>query len=286
MIPEISFTPVNGKKSIEVIDLSSIQARQSTLDHNPEYPHRVKFHLLLFIEQGRGKHFIDFHHYSFAPNSLIFISKQQVHAFDFSQNPKGKVILFTDEFITQAQTNINIPLFNTFHMTSQWKPVFKPKPDLLERCKTLLCEAEHELQDPHCQEIIVMMLFSALLMMIARERTDIPDSLNKRQLKTFQRFTELVEQHFCKTRDARNYSDLLHITYKTLNKACKEVRQQTPKQIIDQYTVMEAKRRLVIDNIPVQQLAYELGFDDPTNFVKYFRKHTARTPLEFRKEKG
>jgi len=58
---------------------------------------------------------------------------------------------------------------------------------------------------------------------------------------------------------------------------------QTTKQLIDAYVILEAKRKLSIENIRVQQLADELGFDEVTNFVKYFKKNTLLTPSQFKK---
>ncbi|WP_341464319.1 helix-turn-helix domain-containing protein [Photobacterium carnosum] len=41
---------------------------------------------------------------------------------------------------------------------------------------------------------------------------------------------------------------------------------------------------MVLDGLPTQQLAYELGFEDASNFVKYFKKHTLITPSRFQKQ--
>ena len=72
------------------------------------------------------------------------------------------------------------------------------------------------------------------------------------------------------------------MTYKSLNKICKLAVNQTAKQLIDAHTILEAKRKLVIEGIQVQELAYELGFEEVTNFVKYFKKHTLVTPSQFK----
>ena len=71
------------------------------------------------------------------------------------------------------------------------------------------------------------------------------------------------------------------MSYKALNQLCKKTAGKTPKQIIDEHTILEAKRRLAIENTQVTQLAYELGFDEVGNFTKYFRKHTLLTPSQF-----
>ena len=33
----------------------------------------------------------------------------------------------------------------------------------------------------------------------------------------------------------------------------------------------------------VNEVGYEAGFDEPTNFVKFVKKHTRMTPVELRK---
>ncbi|WP_373419094.1 helix-turn-helix domain-containing protein [Thermophagus xiamenensis] len=47
---------------------------------------------------------------------------------------------------------------------------------------------------------------------------------------------------------------------------------------------MEAKRLLVHPNLSVKEIAYQTGFEGPTNFIKYFKKHTSLIPLQFRKQ--
>ena len=280
MIPNVSFLSKKLNTAIEIIDLLSIQTRQ--LSHDPEAPHRVQFYMLIQIDKGCGEHFIDFQKYPFQKNSLIFINKHQIHAFDFSHPLEGKVILFTDEFIGQVQTNMRLPLFSPFYLASNWQPVFTPEPDLQKHCKTLIGEAEQELLHRDSQPMIVMLIFSALLLMVMREKSFSQRNVKQSHLLTFQHFGELLEKRFTYTRDANSYAAWLNITYKTLNAICKKVSNHTAKQVIDHYTVMEAKRRLILSSEASQQLAYDLGFDEPTNFVKYFKKHTGVTPSHFR----
>jgi len=57
---------------------------------------------------------------------------------------------------------------------------------------------------------------------------------------------------------------------------------KTPKQLIDERILLEAKRLLVHSNDPGKIIGLSLGFDEPTNFNKFFKKHTGKTPSEFR----
>ena len=48
--------------------------------------------------------------------------------------------------------------------------------------------------------------------------------------------------------------------------------------------MLEAKRILAHTTESVKEIGYDLGFDEPTNFIKYFKKHSKFTPTEFREQ--
>ncbi|RWX57104.1 AraC family transcriptional regulator [Photobacterium chitinilyticum] len=285
-IPEVGFNHnKTANREIEVIDLEEIYQRKESLNHTPTLPHRVNFYLLIHIEEGEGEHLIDFVSHSYQSGAFITIQKNQVHAFDFSHKPKGKVLLFTQTFIDQALANMRLPEFSPVHLGDTYQPVFVPTPEVLSSTQQLLAEIVKELRHPESNSLIVMFLFSSLSLMLRRVMPENHhDRLSKDQLGKFSRFVELLEQNFHRTRDATHYADKIHSTYKTLNLICKLATNQTAKQLIDAYTILEAKRRLVLDGLPTQQLAYELGFEDASNFVKYFKKHTLITPSRFQKQ--
>ena len=92
----------------------------------------------------------------------------------------------------------------------------------------------------------------------------------------------LVESNYTVSRNASFYADEMGISYKSLNKLCKLVIQKTAKQLIDEFTIIEIKRSLIVEKIEVKEIAYELGFHEVTNFIKYFKRHTLITPFQFK----
>ena len=284
-VPQVNFHHSVLNNSIEIIDLQSLYQRSKHFEHDPAKPHRVNFYLLIYIEKGNGTHFIDFNYHPFEPGSYIFISRNQIHAFDFSNELNGKAILFTNNFIEQLQVNMKSPVFSPTFLDVSYSPIFTPDIALQQSSKVLFCEIEKETKQKEGSRLIVMFLFSSLLLMLARSQPKaFQHPLTKKQLERFTHFMYLLENNNVKTRDASLYAQKVHVTYKTLNQLCKLAVGQTAKQLIDAYTVLEAKRRLVIETKPIQQLADELGFDETTNFVKYFKKHTLLTPTQFSKQ--
>jgi len=285
-IPEVGF---NHKKTnnaeFEILDLETLYQTPMPKEVSPCHPHRVNFFNLIYIEQGSGSHLIDFVNYPFESGSFIFVQINQVHAFDFATKPKGKALLFTQAFLDQLHANMRLPEFTPTHLDYHHRPVVTIEPALQQSIQALLHEIKTEVQRPETDPLIVMYLFSSLALMFHRVR---PEShhqkLSPEQMSKFAKFIELLQAHFHQVRDANWYAEQIFTTYKTLNQVCKLANNLTAKQLIDAYTILEAKRRLVISQISTQQLAYELGFEDASNFVKYFKKHTLMTPAKFQKQ--
>ncbi|ELR66923.1 Transcriptional regulator, AraC family [Photobacterium marinum] len=284
-IPHIGFNhEKTNQAELEIFDLSSLYQRQN-LSHDPQTPHRVNFFMLVYIEQGEGVHMVDFINYAFSPGSLIFVQREQVHAFDFSSKPQGKVMLFTQAFLDQVHANMRLPNFTPTHLNHQHNPLSHLDGLNSQRVPALINEMITEIGLDQSDPLIVMYLFSALTLILHRLRPELRyDQLTQAQSVKLARFFELMQAHFQHNRDASWYASQINTTYKTLNQVCKLATGLTAKQMVDAFTIIEMKRRLVVTNTTSQQMAYDFGFEDASNFVKYFKKQTQLTPLQFQKQ--
>jgi AraC family transcriptional regulator, transcriptional activator of pobA len=95
-------------------------------------------------------------------------------------------------------------------------------------------------------------------------------------------FRDLLEMNFKTLKTVGGYAELVHFSEKRLTLATTKTLGKSPKTIIDERVMLEAKRILLHTNLSIKEIGFDLGFEDPTYFIKYFRKHTGRTPIEFR----
>jgi AraC-like DNA-binding protein len=285
-IPQVKFNPKNHKDiGIEIIELSEIYKRSEVEEFSfIAKPHRINFHNLLYITQGKGTHFIDFNTYSVKESSAVFINKNQIHSFDLINKPQGKLIIFTDDFLDRISFSMKTTLFAPNHLLTLNSSAFTLPSKTKNTCDALLTEItkEYQLKDPSLY--FLNLLFSAVLAKLNTARPSLSDHyLSDSRTKKFKLFIRLLEENYTRLRDAKNYAEMLHMTYKSLNELCKLTTNQTAKQLIDAHTILEAKRKLCIENMQIQQLSDQLGFDEVTNFVKYFKKNTLLTPTQFKK---
>jgi len=100
----------------------------------------------------------------------------------------------------------------------------------------------------------------------------------------YRRFRRELDCSFGSHHTVASYARALGYSEKTLHRAVSNSAGVTPKQLIDERICTEAQRLLVYTAWPVKRIAAELGFGEATNFVKFFRRTTGRTPLQFRME--
>ena len=97
---------------------------------------------------------------------------------------------------------------------------------------------------------------------------------------------KLLEDEFRKERSVDFYAASLAMTTDRLNHHVKRATGVTAGHLIRQRVLIEAKRQLVFSSQPIQRIAYDLAFSDPSHFVRFFRKYTGTTPQGFRERGG
>jgi len=95
-------------------------------------------------------------------------------------------------------------------------------------------------------------------------------------------FQKLSNEHILHARKVSFYADKLLISTKKLNRITQEMLGQSVKKYIDEFLIIEIKRFLMNTNFTITEIAYKSGFEETTNFVKYFKKQTGLNPSEFR----
>ena len=91
----------------------------------------------------------------------------------------------------------------------------------------------------------------------------------------------MLEEKISITRNAKDYCISLNTTYRKLNSTCKILTNKTIKGFIDDFLILKAKRLLSEREENISQISYKMGFDEVTNFTKFFKKHTQQTPKSF-----
>ncbi|MCC8019060.1 MAG: helix-turn-helix domain-containing protein [Rikenellaceae bacterium] len=245
-------------------------------------PSKAEFYQIIWVSEGSAVFDIDFRKIRAVAGELFIISVNQVYGFDLGGMYDGKIILFTDTFFSQSEIDGSF-----LHISEVLNPSDLNRTFRLDNGKLtgIVGIIEDELRTPadQFQPYIVQGLLRALLLEIERVGSSAASPMfRSREGTVGRRFCDGVEKHYKQHRQSVFYQNLLSVTEKTLAKEVKALTGKTPKNYIDNRIILEAKRLLSYSGNSVKEISAGLGFNEPTNFNKFFRKHTGITPLRFR----
>lgn len=271
-------------QEIEIVDTNKLYAI------SPEKLtslHRTGFYMIIWFRKGGNTHFVDFKPVKIKEDTLLFLNKDMVHRFDKNGNFEAKALLFTENFFCKNDEHSKFlrksSLFNDFFSVSQIAVQASKTP-----FSEVFQQIEKELQrdkDGVQSDILRNLLYNVLLYATREiENTAILNTKKDIDFEVFLRFKDLLDHHFKQQKKVSDYTTALGVTEKKLNQITTKITDKSPKKIIDERTMLEAKRLLAYTHDSVKEIGYFLGFDEPTNFIKFFKKHDQNTPLEFREQ--
>lgn len=201
--------------------------------------------------------------------------------------PPLTAFLFNREFYCIADHDEEVSCNGILFFGTQDLPIITIPPGQ-ERKFELLLEVileEFKTIDKIQGDMLQMLLkrFIIICTRLAKEQ-HIVHELNDSQVDIIRQFNVLVDMHFRTLRKVKDYADLLHKSPKTLSNLFSTYSQQSPQQIIQERLVLEAKRLILFTDKQTQEIAYDLGFEDPAYFSRFFKKQAGLTPSAFREQ--
>ena len=243
-------------------------------------PHRTNFYQVIWIESGTSVQTVDFNPIEVIGGQVLFIAKNQVIRFDTSTHYQGQIILFTDLFFNRCEWDARfMKQLNRFNSFTGNTPIAMN--EMMATFWRLIKEEFCRENDPF-QSSLIHGYLSAFLVHAERQSGQNAVQAKNREYQIALQFAEWVELHYKSLRKVNDYLDLMGISDKILSKALQTVSGKTPKQFIDDRILLEAKRLLVYSNESIKEITFLLGFDEPSNFTKYFYKNTHINPAQFR----
>lgn len=221
------------------------------------------------------------------PNQIVTITYLQNIGFDMGCPPLHGV-LFNREFYCILDHDDEVSCNGILFFGTQDLPILSiPEPEV-RKFNTLLevFIDEFETPDKIQGEMLQMMLkrFIIKCVRIAKEQLIIK-KLDNSQIEIIRKFNVLVDTHFKEKRQVKDYAELLFKSPKTLSNLFAIYNQQSPQQIIHNRLTLEAKRLLLYTDKGISEIGFDLGYEDPAYFSRFFKKNSGLSPKEFKEQK-
>ncbi len=95
----------------------------------------------------------------------------------------------------------------------------------------------------------------------------------------------VMEENFAYRLKIEEFAQLCHMSLSSFKKAFKECFQNTPAAWLKERRLDLALHKLISTDLPVGDLAFECGFEDPSHFIRVFKAKHKMTPHQYRLEK-
>lgn len=248
-------------------------------------PHRHnRLSQIIAVFDGQWTVDLDDKHHELQGNWLVLIPAGVVHGFHFASNTQGFVLSLNDSLLAGQGENTGGEL-----SALVWKPQALEFKDTqqIERFCSYIKVLKHELSaDEMAQNLAVNHLVQLILVTVLRQQRLQAMTLRKTSLESsiLLKFRALIEQHYQQHLVVKDYARQLHISISKLNRLCQTLLNDSPKAIIHQRVVIEAKRLLIYTKQSVEEIAEVLGFSDPAYFSRFFKQMVGITAGAFRKQ--
>jgi len=222
-------------------------------------------------------------------NTFYMIGKGQVHDFLAGQELEGYLLRFVDNFLPpiglNTQNSLNSTLLGSIIMTNELTVPY-PEATHYENILENLYYEFHTNQLKYAKDQIIQYLLLALLTKLERRVRQMSKELiiqhTDKHTKIYHSFLLLIEENFKKEHQISFYSKNLGVDTRKLTSVTKSFLQQTPKQILNERLMVEAKRMLLYTSNSSKEISYHLGYEDPAYFSRFFKIYTGYSPQKFK----
>ncbi|MDF0707668.1 AraC family transcriptional regulator [Flagellimonas okinawensis] len=242
---------------------------EGTEDPKVEWPHRHDFYSIVWFTKSTGINVIDFEEYEIKHNRLFLMRPKQVHNWSYSKSSNGYIVVFDRHLVKEITDFATQPFIDLSNKnTKLLTPLFE---NLID---------ESGKNDELGKKTIIHGI-SFLLLQLKRLSNENPQDKGIKS-KGILRFSKLVSETIGENISVNEYASRLNLTVDNLNQICKENYGQSPKTIILEKKITEAKRLLYFTDLSVKEIAFRLGFEDSSYFSRIFKQKTNLSPTEFK----
>lgn len=240
-----------------------------------------------FLIMSRGGLVLGEEATEFPAPSLLWLPSHAVKTIRVDAGARGYMLSATDEFLTRTISNApeGALLRHTVNRTVLLRaPLVEGRADEIAHSFQALAR-EVRTPDRVSMAILAAHLTLVCLHVWRLAQGEVPDEAGIRGTghHVLQQFRQLVELHYREHWSIKRYADTLGVTEDRLHAVCVRSAGHPPSAILFNRMVQDACMRLQQMDVPIEQIAFSLGFKDPGYFNRFFKKHVGIPPGAYRR---
>lgn len=248
----------------------------------PLPPHRKTVNDFILITSGTMTKSAGIDIYNVPENSIFVLPVGQITTTtEISKNLTGYYCHFSNAFISDNKTQIDV--HNQF-LFEEWvnNPILTFDIPTVSILTILLKRMESIYTSQPNYELIKCYLATFLTELKAIQKSSQKGILTATQRISFD-FKQLLSKHVKEYHVTDFYAKKLNVSANHLNRCVNTIFQKSTTQLIAETLILEATVLLYQPSVSISEISFAIGFDDPSYFGRFFKKHTGQTPTQFRK---
>ncbi|WP_034997868.1 helix-turn-helix domain-containing protein [Beijerinckia mobilis] len=265
------------------LHVETITARSARYDWHIRSHRHGNLYQFLFVSSGEGTAYIDAATHGLHPAMAIALPPLVVHAFDFTAGTEGYVISIPANVVAA-----HAPAESHAHAVFTTPFLLSAAPDAAAELATILQLALAE-SSGHRQKRseALTALASLILVWFRRVRTaGNPESTDPAgsAISLVQRFSAQVEEDFRRHPSLADHAQKLGVSVAHMSRVCRQITGRSAQAFVQDRLMLEARRQLAYTSMNIAEIAFDLGFDDPAYFTRFFTRHAGLSPRAYRSD--
>jgi len=254
---------------------------------------RADYFSFILTKDGSGTYYLDDRKFPFDSGTIYFTNPGHLKSYELFESNDAHIISLTEKFLRE---NVHSEIFGEFpFLLAEIVPPKKLTDNNFAEFETLYKQILNEFEkDSSYKSKIIGNLFTVLLIKI-KEKFWLnynPIEEGNRNSQIVKSFKQLLESEFKKVIEnehndsklqVQQFAEKLSLHPNYLNSVIKSKTGRTVNDWISKRTLSVAKFLLISTSYSSKEIAYNLGFSEPTHFSRFFKKHTRLSPIAFRK---
>lgn len=237
---------------------------------------------ILWFESNNSKMIIDGIVRVFNRNEIVFLT--EFHKVKVETANKIRLVRFNRPFYCVLDHDAEVGCKGVLFFGASQLPVIQLPLEELEGFEILwkMFNIEMTSNDNLQIDMLQMMLKRYLIKCTRIFKSQSRYPTQKVELDTVREFNFLIEQHYKTKHSVSEYADLLNKSPKTISNIFSKLGTRSALQYIQDRRLLEAKRLLFYSDKQIQEIAFEIGFEDIQAFSRFFKNHGGVSPSMYR----
>jgi AraC family transcriptional activator of pobA len=281
-LPTFTLYGEAGAPGATLLHIESIQSRSKLYEWEIDSHVHHGLHQLVWVHRGPVRAVLDESHSEGEGPLVVVIPPGVAHAFRFAPDTDGHVLTMDARRLAEGDAGaVGAALQALFTGARTLRPLPHEAARLHGLFETLLAESPGDDASP-----VAAWLARALVWRLAElARRGAPDAARAAGRDAhYTRWVVLMEAHYLEHWPVTRYAERLGLSVERLNRIVRAETGMNAQALLHARLVSEARRRLVHLAAPVSRIGFELGFDDPAYFCRFFKRHAGRSPRAYRAE--